>query len=107
MTQVPAASSTTAGSDDRPLLFLSFELGQATWKLHFTIGLGQPPCERTITAGDLLTLHQEIAQAKRRFQLPPTARVISCYEAGRDAFWLHRYLHQEGIENLVVHTGQY
>src|SRR4029077_13060665 len=28
--------------------------------------------------------------------------VISCYEAGRDGFWLHRYLKHEGIENLVV-----
>jgi transposase len=27
---------------------------------------------------------------------------VSCYEAGRDGFWLHRYLVREGIPNIVV-----
>ena len=27
---------------------------------------------------------------------------MSCYEAGRDGFWIHRYLMEQGIENLVV-----
>ena len=27
---------------------------------------------------------------------------MSCYEAGRDGFWLHRYLVSLGIENQVV-----
>src|SRR5262249_39718311 len=31
--------------------------------------------------------------------------VISCYEAGRDGFWLHRYLAHEGIRNLVVDSA--
>ena len=26
----------------------------------------------------------------------------SCYEAGLDGFWLHRYLETQGIENIVV-----
>ena len=30
------------------------------------------------------------------------SRVLSCYEAGRDGFWLHRYLVAAGIENVVV-----
>ena len=43
--------------------------------------------------------------AKKRFQLPETAEVVSCYEAGRDGFWLHRYLTQSGIGNLVVDSA--
>jgi transposase len=31
--------------------------------------------------------------------------VKSCYEAGRDGFWLHRFLTAEGIENLVVDSS--
>jgi transposase len=27
---------------------------------------------------------------------------MSCYEAGRDGFWLHRLLVADGIENLVI-----
>ncbi len=44
----------------------------------------------------------EIHKAKHRFGLPEETPVISCYEAGRDGFWLHRYLEHQGIENLVV-----
>ena len=44
----------------------------------------------------------EIRKAKHRFGLPEETPVISCYEAGRDGFWLHRYLEHHGIENLVV-----
>jgi transposase len=28
--------------------------------------------------------------------------VRSCYEVGRDGFWLHRFLAQHGVQNLVV-----
>ena len=30
---------------------------------------------------------------------------MSCYEAGRDGFWLHRYLVEAGVENLVVDSS--
>jgi transposase len=86
-------------------LYLAFELGQQKWVLGFTIGLGQKPRKRTVAAGDLIALEQEIAVAKKRFGLSPTARVLSCYEAGRDGFWLHRYLWAQGIENLVVDSS--
>jgi transposase len=88
-----------------PTLYLAFELSNKKWKLGFTIGLGQSPRERTIEAGDLSALKKEISQAKERFHLPESARVLSCYEAGRDGFWLHRYLVTEGIENLVVDSA--
>lgn len=86
-------------------LYLAFELGQQKWVLGFTIGLGQKPRKRTVAAGDLIALEQEITLAKKRFGLPPTARVLSCYEAGRDGFWLHRYLLAQGIENRVVDSS--
>jgi transposase len=35
---------------------------------------------------------EEIALAKKKFGLPAEAHVVSCYEAGRDGFWLHRCL---------------
>ncbi len=31
--------------------------------------------------------------------------MVSCYEAGRDGFWLHRFLCAEGVENLVVDSA--
>jgi transposase len=83
-------------------LFLAFELSNAMWKLGTSVGMGSKPRERTIRAGDLGALHEEVSRAKQRFGLEPCARVVSCYEAGRDGFWLDRYLQQAEVENIVV-----
>jgi transposase len=87
------------------VLYLAFELGQKQYKLGFTTGLGQQPRLRTITARDTAALQLEIQLARQRFSLPETASVLSCYEAGRDGFWLHRYLQAHGIANLVVDSA--
>lgn len=87
------------------VLHLAFELGWTHWKLAFTIGYGQRPRQRTIRARDLAALQQEIAKAKKRFQLAGAAPVVSCYEAGRDGFWLHRYLTAHGIANVIVDSA--
>src|SRR4029434_6158405 len=86
-------------------LFLAFELGENNGSLVFTIGVAQQPRERTIPAGALDTLQQEIARAKQRFDLPENARVVSCYEAGRDGFWLHRSLVAHGVQNHVIDSA--
>jgi transposase len=103
------ATSTTARTEQdtlpQPRLFLAFELGKDKWKLGFTIGVAQLPRERTISAGDVARLQQEIAQAKQRFGLPADAPVVSCYEAGRDGFWLHRCLVAHGVENHVIDSA--
>jgi transposase len=44
----------------------------------------------------------EIDSAKRRFGLPAETPVLSCYEAGRDGFWLHRFLTSKGVQNIIV-----
>ena len=88
------------GSTPGGVLHLAFELGWTHWKLAFTIGYGQKPRQRTIGARHLAALEQEIAKAKKRFQLADAAPVVSCYEAGRDGFWLHRYLTAHGIASL-------
>ena len=85
-------------------LYLALELGD-TWKLAFTTGLGQRPRVRGLAARDLAKLEAEIALAQKRFGLPPGTRVVSCYEAGRDGFWLHRALVARGIENHVVDSS--
>jgi transposase len=89
----------------QPTLSLAFELGQNTWKLGFTIGVAQQPRERMIPSGDVEGLQQEIARAKQRFGLPEDARVVSCYEAGRDGFWLHRYLVAHSVQNSVIDSA--
>ena len=87
------------------VLYLAFELGQQQYKLGFTTGLGQQPRIRTITARDVAALQREIQLACQRFSLPETTAVLSCYEAGRDGFWLHRFLQAQGIANLIVDSA--
>ena len=86
-------------------LYMAFELGQSEWKLGFTIGFGQKARIRTIKARNLVALQREMQTAKERFGLPEDAPVLSCYEAGRDGFWLHRFLQTIGVENLIVDSS--
>ncbi len=92
-------------TESASVLYLAFELSSKSWKLGFSIGFGQKPRIRTMKAGDLSSLKKEIEAAKKRFRLPGECPVASCYEAGRDGFWLHRFLTAEGIQNLVVDSS--
>jgi transposase len=86
-------------------MYLAFELSESEWKLGFTIGLGQAPRLKNLQARNLKGLKREIEQARVRFGLSKEAVVLSCYEAGRDGFWLHRYLEAHGINNRVVDSA--
>jgi transposase len=87
------------------VLYLGFELGRKEWKLGFTTGMAQKPRERTIPAGDVSALEAEIEGSRRRLGLAAGAEVVSCYEAGRDGFWLHRLLESYGYTNHVVDSS--
>ncbi|HEU0079812.1 MAG TPA: IS110 family transposase [Longimicrobiaceae bacterium] len=84
---------------------MSLELGASEWKIAFSPGLGQQPRQRQVAAGDLEALKKEIAAAKARFGLAADVPVVSCYEAGRDGFWIHRALKQLGVKNYVVDSA--
>ena len=86
-------------------LYLAFELSEKQWKLGFSIGFAQRPRVRSIVARNLKALEREISLARSRFGLPERCPVLTCYEAGRDGFWLHRYLEAQNIRNLVVDSS--
>jgi transposase len=100
-------TATHNGHDTTPerVLFVAFELSEKTWKLGFTTGHGQKPRERSFAARHQARMLQEVALAKKRFGLPESTPVVSCYEAGREGFWLHRYLQAQGITNHVVDSS--
>ncbi len=83
-------------------LYVALELGQDKWLLACATQAAQKPRFRPVPARDLGQLQEEIARAKARFAVPADARVCTCYEAGRDGFWLHRALTSWGIHNVVV-----
>jgi len=85
------------------VLYTAFELSNTKWKLAFSDGNKFRLV--SIESGDLPRLRIELENAKKRFKLDEDIRVVSCYEAGRDGFWLHRYLASRGIENLIVDSA--
>lgn len=92
-------------STQETVLYVALELSEKDWKLAFALGAAQKPRRREIRARDVEGLRREIAAAKERFELPAETRVVSCYEAGRDGFWLHRFLVDAGVENHVVDSS--
>jgi transposase len=99
------ATRTLPGSVNEPTLYVAFELGQTDWKLALTSGFGIPPWLRTVGSGDWGAVARVLTEGRTRFGLAPAARVRSCYEAGRDGFWIHRALTGQGIGNRVVDSA--
>ena len=85
-------------------LYVSFELGDKSWKL--TVSDGHRGASRyNVDAGDTGAVAHSIGKARERCKLEPQARVHSCYEAGRDGWWLHRWLIEQGVDNIVVDSS--
>jgi transposase len=92
-------------SVNEPTLFVAFEVGKKEWKLALTSGFGMPPWVRSVSRGDWAAVGRVRRQALSRFGLAASVPVISCYEAGRDGFWIHRGLEAQGIRNRVVDSA--
>ena len=99
------AATRPAVSVSEPVLYVAFELGKKDWKLAMTSGFGVAPLVRTMAAADWSAVDRSLAVARQRFSLAPTVRVVSCYEAGRDGFWIHRALLERGVANRVVDSS--
>jgi len=84
-------------------LYIALELSNKKWKLGF--GNGDKHRIKTIDAGDWQALLDEIAQAKVKLYCTQDCQIISCYEAGRDGFWIHRALLAADITNHVIDSA--
>jgi len=105
MSKQTAAASAIQISEAGETLMLAMELGESGWLLGFAGAFGEKPRRRKIASRDQKALLAQIAWAKERLGLARDARVVSCYEAGRDGFWLHRFLKAHGVTNLVVDSA--
>src|SRR6476660_3820766 len=86
-------------------VLMAMELGRREWELGFTTGVGRPTRRRTVRADAWRQVAEEIATTKARFGVSAETPVISCYEAGLDGFWIHRWLASLGVTNLVVDSS--
>ena len=88
-----------------PALYVALELSKKEWKLGITSGFGMAPWVRAVASGDFAAIDRVLARTRRHFGLPATAPVVSCYEAGRDGFWIHRAVTIRGWHNRVVDSA--
>jgi transposase len=86
-------------------LLMALELGSTKWTIGFTTRTADATRIRRINAGDMPALEKEVLLAKARLALSLDAPVASCYEAGRDGFWIHRWLEARAIHNVVVDSA--
>lgn len=86
-------------------LYVAFELGWTKWKLGFCTRLDEKAWVVTIEARDVGAMKKAIVKARARFGASEICAIASCYEAGRDGFWLDRLLKQMGAANVVVDSG--
>lgn len=82
-------------------LYMSFELSDKRWKLSVGDG-GRSVSRYSVGAGDKQAVADCISKAAKRLGTKDRAHVHSCYESGRDGWWLHRWLKELGVDNIVV-----
>ena len=98
-------SNLSGVSSHQPVLYLALELSCSKWKLAFASAPAEKPRRREVEARNLPAMLVEIAAAKQKLGLPADCAVVSCYEAGRDGFWIHRWLETQGVRNVIVDSS--
>lgn len=99
---IAAVSSSIENQDT---LFVALELSRATWlAATFCPRLGEQISIHSVPGGDARRLLELIGRLRAKIlqKGSPSVRVISCYEAGYDGFWLHRALLADGVENQIL-----
>ncbi len=99
------SATTVHCNDSQQVLYMAMELSSKKWVIAFSSGGARDPRVREVAARDLTALQLEIRRACAKFALPDDAAVVSCYEAGRDGFWIYRCLEHHEIQNVVIDSA--
>jgi transposase len=84
-------------------VYVAFELSKAKWKLGVMLPGSQRVSRFTVDGGDLAALSAWLAKWRARAEATgKPVRIVSCYEAGYDGHWLHRWLTSQGVINYVI-----
>ncbi|MBV8262793.1 MAG: IS110 family transposase [Candidatus Eremiobacteraeota bacterium] len=78
-------------------------MSKAKWKLGVLLPGSQKLSRYTINGGDLVALAARLADMRKK--AAATGRpisIVSCYEAGLDGHWLHRWLSGQGVINHEI-----
>jgi transposase len=88
---------------DYATVYIAFELSKAKWMLGVVLPGAKKLSRYTITGGDVAALAVRLAEWRRKAALGgKPVRMLSCYEAGFDGHWLHRWLTDQGVINHEI-----
>ena len=90
--------TTTPHSENK--LLVALELSNSKWLLAFSNG--EKIRRKSIDARDRSRFIEEVKRAKEKLGMNSQTPVLCCYEAGRDGFWIYRWLVKVGFECLVI-----
>jgi transposase len=98
-----ASAQSTPTIDHCGTVFVAIELSQKSWLVTLHSADRDRISRHKLEGGDHAGLLALIGQVRARVtgKLGSAPRVMSCYEAGYDGFWLHRLLEAAGITNFV------
>lgn len=96
--------ATPAARDEDGTVYVAFELSKTRWQLGIVVPGSSKMSRHMVPGGDTAALAALLARvrAKAAARCAGSVRLVSCYEAGYDGFWLHRWLAQQGVENHVL-----
>jgi len=99
--------SASAVAADVATVFVAIELSGKDWLAAVQSPRQERPSRHKLAAADARGLWAVIERERSALQGEGWAavRVVTCYEAGRDGFWLHRFLVAQGAESFVVDPG--
>jgi transposase len=90
-------------TNDYATVYVAFELSKAKWKLGVLLPGSNKLSRYTIAGGDLKALADRLADARGKAgRSGQPVRILSCYEAGYDGHWLHRWLGEQGVINHEI-----
>jgi transposase len=88
---------------DYATVYVVFELSQSKWQLGVMTPGAAKMSRYRIDGGNLAELSGVLARARTKAeQQGKPVRILSCYEAGLDGHWLHRWLTDDGVVNYEV-----
>jgi transposase len=93
-----------AGAENSAVMFVAIEMSRSRWDVVVHTPVSDKLSRYCLEAGNHRALIEFIDRIKGRVarRLGGAVRVVSCYEAGYDGFWLDRRLREHGIENRIV-----
>jgi len=100
-------SSPPAVGGNVATVFVAIELSGKEWLTGLQSPRQERPGRHKLAAADGRGLWSLIERERSALQRVGwrKVRVVTCYEAGRDGFWLHRFLMSQGAESFVVDPG--